>query len=29
MDHANKQLTTPVDVELKADGTVSGDMTGT
>ena len=29
LDHANKQLTTPVDIELKSDGTITGDYTGT
>ena len=29
LDHANKQLATPVDIELHADGTISGDETGT
>jgi arabinan endo-1,5-alpha-L-arabinosidase len=28
LDHANKQLTTPVDIELKSDGSITGDMTG-
>ena len=28
LDHKNKQLTTPVDVELKSDGSITGDMTG-
>jgi arabinan endo-1,5-alpha-L-arabinosidase len=28
LDHANKELTTPVDIELKSDGSITGDMTG-
>ena len=28
LDHANKQLTEPVDIELKSDGSITGDMTG-
>ena len=29
LDHANKQLATPVNIELMSDGTITGDMTGT
>ena len=29
LDHANKQLTTPVNIELMSDGSITGDMTGT
>ena len=29
LDHANKQLKTPLNIELKSDGTIVGDKTGT